>query len=144
MNFPAFEMNLTEREGRIYVKDFIRNKNIRLTPEEWVRQHLLHYLVQGLKYPKGLIKVETNVNINRLKQRTDIVVYNSSGEVFMVAECKRPEINVERDTLFQAVRYNAKLGAKYVLITNGNEHHCFNVDKKRNEIEVMEHFPTFE
>ena len=135
---------MTKRENKIYIKDLVRNKEVRLTPEEWVRQHLLNYLITELHYPKGLIKLESQVNFNGLEQRSDVVVYKTDGTVFLIAECKRPEVNITRDTLYQAIRYNTKLDAGHILITNGNEHHCFHVNKETGSIDVMESIPEYE
>lgn len=136
-------MGITENKGKFFINDFIRNKKVRLTPEEWVRQHLLHFLVLNLNYPKGLIKIESNVKFNQLQQRADLIVYKPDGTVFLIAECKRPTVNITSDTLYQAVRYNSKLDAQFVLITNGNDHHCFSMKSKNGKLKVLDAFPEY-
>lgn len=143
LNFPKFNLSITEMEGKLFVKDIFRNKRVRLTPEEWVRQHLVHFLVENLEYPRGLIKVESNVMYNQLEQRTDIVVYNKDASVYLVAECKRPEVKITQEALYQAVRYNAELNASFIIITNGNDHRCFRVNRNTGKIEILEAFPEY-
>ena len=86
--FPAFNYRITEKNDKSYIFDIIRRKDIIITPEEWVRQHLVHYMVDYLRYPKSLIKIEDGLKMNRMIKRSDVVVYARDGQVFMLVECK--------------------------------------------------------
>ena len=108
----------------------IRKKFIILQPEEWVRQHCIHYLIDYKNYPKSLINVEKELLINGLKKRYDIVIFNSNGSIFMIVECKAPKININQSTFDQIAQYNIILNAEYLMVTNGINHYYCNVDFK--------------
>ncbi|MCU0340885.1 MAG: type I restriction enzyme HsdR N-terminal domain-containing protein [Spirosomaceae bacterium] len=125
LNLPPFGYKFTEIDGKPHIFDVIRRKYIFLTPEEWVRQHVLHWLIQYAQYPKSLIKIESGLKYNRLAQRTDMVVYDRAAAPFLLVECKAPDVSLSQDVLAQALRYNAVLKAPYLLITNGLSHFVF-------------------
>lgn len=122
--FPQHDFRYRQQDGQRYIFDFIRKKYVVLTPEEWVRQHILVYLCEVMRYPKGLISVEKEIKINNLKKRYDIVVYDSDHRPWMLIECKEPEQKIGDDTLQQLLRYYSNLQCPYWLLTNGTQHFC--------------------
>lgn len=124
LNFPAIRLRARDRAGQVEVWDELRSIYLVLTPEEWVRRHLIAYLVTHCgAYPKRIVQ-EYAVVLNGQPQRADVVVVDDSGAPFLLAECKAPVIAVGRHALEQAVRYNSVLGARYILLTNGLKHYC--------------------
>lgn len=114
-----------------------------LTPEEWVRQHFLHLLINHLAYPKSLIKVESGLKYNNREKRSDLLVYNRAGNVFMLIECKSYKVEMGQSTLHQLATYNKVLDADYVAITNGVRHFCWQKKEDRNNYDPLEDFPSF-
>jgi hypothetical protein len=117
--FPPFEVRTKKISGKTAIFDIIRKKFIILTPEEWVRQHLVHFLINRKKYPKSLITVEDGLSINKMHQRSDVVVFDRSGSAFLVAECKSAKITLNQKTMDQLSAYNRHYRAKYLMLTNG-------------------------
>jgi len=107
------------------VFDRIRRKHVALTPEEWVRQHLINYLIEHLGYRPSLISVEARLKLNRMTRRTDVVCWAGPLKPWLIAECKAPDVDLSQAVLDQALRYNTVLNARYVLITNGLVHVCY-------------------
>ena len=126
------------------VFDIIRKKHVALTPEEWVRQHVIHYLLGHLKYSSGLMAVETLVKVNGLSQRADIVVYDRKGKPAMIVECKAPEVKIDNSVFEQAARYDMKLGVKYLLISNGLRHYCALLNRDEGTFTLLKAIPSFE
>lgn len=143
LNFPDFDLKLKQINGKTNIFDIIRKKFIVLTPEEWVRQHLVHLLIFHYNYPRSLIKIESGTSYNKLQKRTDIVIYNRSGECFMVVECKAPEININAKTFEQASSYNYTLKACYVLVSNGLKHFCCAINHKENSYKFIQGIPDY-
>lgn len=124
LNFPAIRLRARERDGQVEVWDDLRGIYLVLTPEEWVRRHLIDYLIAHCGVQPKRIVQEYAVSLNGQSQRADVVVVGDHAEPLLVAECKAPEIRVGERTLSQAVRYNSVLGARYVVLTNGRVHYC--------------------
>ena len=124
LNFPAIRLRARRRGDAVEVWDSLRETYLVLTPEEWVRQHLVAYLVTHCGVPPKRIVEEYAVALNGQAQRADVVVVDDAAEPLLVAECKAPGIPVGRQTLAQAVRYNSVLKARYVVLTNGLKHYC--------------------
>ncbi len=124
LNLPEFQCNIRKNEGNIEIFDIIRKKYVILQPEEWVRQHIVHFLINHLNYPKSLIKVESGLYYNKLSKRTDVVAYNSDGTSQLLVECKSFKVKINQIALDQLSLYNAKLKSKYLLLTNGINHFC--------------------
>lgn len=125
LNFPAIRLRARNREGVVEVWDELRGIYLVLNPEEWVRQHLIAYLSSACGVQPKRIVQEYAVAVNAQSQRADVVVVGDDGRPLLVAECKAPGITVDKHTFAQAVRYNAVLGARYVVLTNGLKHYCF-------------------
>ena len=143
LNLPKANIELFQDGDELYFHDIIRNKKLILTPEEWVRQHLIHYLIYHFNYPKNLFQLEAPVKFNGLSQRSDIVVYDMNGKVFLLVECKSYSVKITGDAFDQAIRYNSKVNAQYVLISNGLDHHCFHINNVKRTVEVMDAFPEY-
>jgi len=138
LNLPSFDYKLTEIGGKAHIFDIIRRKYVQITPEEWVRQHVLHWLINHYQYPKSLIRTESGMKYNQLMKRTDILIYDREGNPFLLVECKAPHIKCSETVLNQALQYNATLKAPYLLITNGLEHFGFEIkDDSHRPFEQM-------
>src|ERR1035437_936674 len=106
LNLPEYKFRIQKSEKETRIFDSIRKKFIVLTPEEWVRQNFIHYIIEEKKYPVSLIAVETGLKYNRLKKRSDIIIYDRKGNVWMIIECKAPEVKISQDTFDQVATYN--------------------------------------
>lgn len=119
LNFPTYKFKVKKGENRNYIFDIIRKKYVVLTPEEWVRQHLIHYLIENCNCPPSLIAVEKGLIINGLQKRFDVLVFNAAGKPILLAECKAPDIEINEATFMQAAVYNKALGVYNLIATNG-------------------------
>jgi len=144
LNFPHFDAQRRVLNGKHYIFDVIRKKYIILTPEEWVRQHLLHFLVNQRHCPKGLIAVERGLKFNGLLRRFDVVVYYSNRKPFLIAECKAPEVPVTQHTFDQIARYNMSLQVPFLLVTNGIRHFCCKIDYEHQSYIYLPDVPDYE
>ncbi|NLH57302.1 MAG: type I restriction enzyme HsdR N-terminal domain-containing protein [Rikenellaceae bacterium] len=143
LNLPPFEALIKEQEGQNVIFYTIRRKYVALTPEEWVRQHFINFLITYKGFPKGLMAVEQKVTINGMPQRVDIVAYNRNGKPILVAECKAPDVKLTQATIGQAARYNLQLQAGYLIITNGKMHFCCRINMQNSEYEVLQRIPDY-
>lgn len=143
LNLPPLQARLQESDGKIWIFDGIRKKFVVLTPEEWVRQHFINYLITE-HYPKSLFKIEGGLAVNELKRRSDLVIFNRSGKTWMLVECKNPLIAINQATLDQVGNYNTTIQAKYVVVTNGLEHFYFETNWEEKTIKRLEALPAFE
>ena len=124
LNFPSYKFRLKKSGQKDLIFDIIRKKWIVITPEEWVRQHTIHYLINEKSFPISTIAVEKSLVINDLTKRFDIVCFDQSGEPSLLVECKRPTVQITEDTMHQALRYNKALRAPLIFLTNGISHYC--------------------
>jgi type I site-specific restriction endonuclease len=143
LNLPEFDYNLKKAEGKVWIFDVIRKRFVVLTPEEWVRQHFIHYVITESKYPRSLIKIETGLIYNQLRKRSDIVVYDRVGAPWMIIECKSPDQELNQQTLQQVTVYNHTLKAKYFAITNGLKHFCVEVNRNGKQNVLLKEFPDY-
>ncbi len=141
LNFPAYNFQLKKQEDKWLIFDPIRKKYYVLTPEEWVRQHTLQYLIQDKKYPKSLIAVEKELQINQTKRRFDIVVFNRQMRPEILVECKAPHITISQKTFDQANQYNWLLKAPFLFLTNGMKHYICQIDFKTNQFRFLKELP---
>jgi len=137
LKYPPFAVRVKNGDGTTMIFDVIRKKWLVLTPEEWVRQHLLNYLVTVKKYPASLIALEKEIVLNDLKKRYDVVIYNRQLQPFILIECKAPYIELDAAVAEQALRYNLNLKSQFVMITNGVAD--FVVDKNNNMVELPDY-----
>ena len=143
LNFPKYSFRIKNSQNRQYIFDGIRKKFVVLQPEEWVRQHLLHFLIFTKNFPKSMVNVEKQLTVNSLKRRYDVVVFNPDGSIFLLVECKAPEIKIDQSTFDQIARYNYQLKANYLLVTNGLEHYCCEMDHEHEKYRFLEDIPDF-
>ena len=143
LNLPHVFLKTKLVIGNMQVFDVVRKKYFKLTAEEWVRQHFIHYLNKEKGHPLGLMGVEKMVKYNGLNTRADIVLYNSEGLPDMIIECKAPDVKITQDTFNQIARYNFKLRVRYLVVTNGKKHFCCEINYKKQEINFLEQIPDF-
>lgn len=144
LNLPAYEMKIDQSGEKPRIFDPVRKKYVTLTPEEWVRQHFLRYLVDEKGVPLSLTGVEGALKIYKhLPRRSDIVVYNTSGEAIMLVECKAPSQKITIEVLDQASRYTSTLKAKYLVVTNGMAHYCFRHEPQSGKYTTLENIPEY-
>ena len=143
LNFPSYSFRLKNSENKISIFDEIRKKFIILTPEEWVRQHVVQFLIQEKNYPKSHINVEKLVKVNNISKRYDIVVFEPNGAIFILIECKAPEIKISQETFDQIAQYNLNLKAKYLMVTNGLNHYFCQMDFEKEAYLFLPELPEF-
>jgi len=143
LNFPKFEFRFKNNENKVSIFDVIRKRFMVLQPEEWVRQHCVHYLITIKKYPISLINVEKELKVNDLKKRYDIVVFNTDGSIHLIVECKAPKIEIKQNTFDQIARYNLALNATYLMVTNGINHYYCNMDFDEEKYHFLQDIPEY-
>ncbi|TDQ27926.1 type I restriction enzyme HsdR N-terminal domain-containing protein [Tenacibaculum caenipelagi] len=143
LNLPSYTFKLKSNENKTLIFDNLRKKYVVLTPEEWVRQHFVQLLIQEKNYPVSLIAIEKQLVINNLKKRTDIVVFSSNGHPNIIVECKAPHIKITQDTFDQIARYNLKLDANYLIVTNGLQHFFCVLDKENETYVFLRDIPEY-
>lgn len=143
LNFPEFEFKIQESEGKLSIFDSLRKKYLILTPEEWVRQHMICFLVRHRDYPKGLFSLEKEVMYNSLQKRFDILVFDRDGSPFLLIECKAPEVNLSKKTVEQVAIYNKTIGAAYMGISNGKQHLFLKYNPNAKKYDQISNLPQF-
>jgi hypothetical protein len=143
LSLPVFDFNIKESAGKTVIFDIIRKKYLVLTPEEWVRQHFVNYLINHLGYSKALIGIEKGMKYNTLLKRTDIIVYDRAGEPLVLVECKEPEHRLNQKVMEQAMMYNKILKAPYVIVSNGIDHSCMRLHPSEQKIEFLDRIPRY-
>ena len=143
LNLPDFDIKIKNIENKSFVFDIVRKKYVSLTPEEWVRQNFLHYLVFEKYYPASLISIEHFLTINKYSRRCDIVVFDNNAKPLVIVECKAPAIKITQQTFDQAAAYDLKLCVRYLILTNGMKHYCCRMDKENNSITKMDTIPDY-
>lgn len=142
INFPKAQPKLRDNNGIKEIFDTIRKKWLVLTPEEWVRQNIICFLLLQKKFPSTLISVEKEIKLGELKKRYDIVVYNRQTLPWMIIECKEMNVMLSEKTMEQILRYHISIPAKYLIITNGS--HCFGFKKNNSQLLEINDFPGFD
>ncbi len=117
--YPKFDFKIKQRDHKEIIYDEIRRSWFILTPEEWVRQNFIQYLIQTKKYPASLIAVEKEIAVGELRKRFDLVIYKND-QPWMIVECKQMDVKLSHNTISQVLAYNSKIQAKYIAVTNGN------------------------
>jgi hypothetical protein len=144
LNLPAYSFTIKGKEGSEMILDTLRRKYVRLTPEEWVRQNFIQYLIREGNYPPGLIGVEVMFTLNTMKRRVDILIHNRRGEPVMIVECKAPEIKIDDVIFDQIVKYNMTLRVPWIVVTNGINHFACKIDHQQNKYEFLLVIPLYE
>ncbi len=142
LNFPTYIFDVIEREGKTQIFDNIRKKYVALTPEEWVRQHVIKYLAEQ-QIPLSLISVEREIKVNTLRKRFDILVYNNNAKPCMLIECKAPEVKLTQHVLNQIALYNSQFNVAYLYISNGLQHIVCKFDYSKKKYIAIKIFPTW-
>ncbi len=143
LNLPGFEFTFKTKEDKRYIFDEIRRKYLLLTQEEWVRQNFVKYLIHYKNYPSSLIVLEMPFVMNTREQRSDIVVYDKTGKIVLLVECKAPDIALTQKVFDQAAGYNLKLNANMLVITNGISHYCCKPDYENRKWLFLPDIPDF-
>ncbi len=143
LNLPDVELQTRVKGTHIEVYDSLRRKFVILTEEEWVRQHLIQYLAIQKMVPVTMMASERGLMVNKLPKRFDLLIFGKDGKPIMIVECKAPQIPLNEEVFYQAARYNLTLQVKYLLISNGLEHHCLYVDYTTGETRFLEDIPIY-
>lgn len=143
LNFPTYSFRFKNNENKVAIFDEIRKKFMILTPEEWVRQNVVRFLLEEKKYSKSYINVEKLIKINDLNKRYDIVVFQPNGEIFLLIECKAPEVQITQQTFDQIARYNLVLKAKFLMVTNGLNHYFCQMDFENEKYNFLKELPDY-
>lgn len=143
LNLPPYPFKITDDNGKLTLFDELRKRTIIITPEEWVRQHFVQYLIKHKNYPKSLIKLEGGLKLNGLAKRTDIVVFNSAGERVLLVECKAPSVPISQATFDQAARYNMVHKVKFMAVSNGLQHYYCNIDFNKESYTFLQELPDY-
>ncbi|EZH75971.1 restriction endonuclease subunit R [Aquimarina atlantica] len=143
LNFPGYQFRFKNSENKVSIFDRIRKKFIILTPEEWVRQHTIHYLIEEKKYPESLINVEKLIQLNGLNKRYDIIIFNPDGSIFLIVECKSARIKITQKVFDQIARYNLALDSEYLMITNGLEHYYCQMNYTDQQYTFLKNIPDY-
>ncbi|WP_158978367.1 type I restriction enzyme HsdR N-terminal domain-containing protein [Cellulophaga sp. L1A9] len=143
LNFPAYDFRFKNSENKVYIFDVVRKKFVVLQPEEWVRQHIVHYIITEKKYPLSLVNVEKQLKVNGLVKRYDVVIFNSDGTIKVLVECKAPEISITQTVFDQIARYNMQLQAEYLMVSNGLSHFYCEMDFQEEKYSFLRDIPEF-
>ena len=143
LNLPHYPFKITLKDSRHFIFDEIRKKHLVLTPEEWVRQHFIQYLISEKKFPRSLIQIEAGLNLNQLQKRTDIVVFSQLGERIMVIECKAPKVKITQKVFDQASRYNSIHKTNWLVVTNGLQHCYAKIDHFNESFAFVQELPLY-
>jgi len=144
LNFPAYEFRFKNSENIAFIFDIIRKKFVVLTPEEWVRQHVIHFLTIDLKYPKSHLAIEKQLKLNQTIKRSDVLVQNSKGEIIILVECKAPQIKLSQETFDQIARYNLFFNSKYLYVCNGRQHVFCQMNFEKKNYVFLNNIPKYQ
>ena len=144
LNLPLFEPKLKKIKEEIFIFDLIRKKHLLLTPEEWVRQNFLNYLINYKKYPQSLMMNEALIKLNNMSRRCDTVVYNNRIEPLVIVEYKRPDVKIDQTVFDQIVRYNIVLRVDFLIVSNGLSHFCCKMNYENQTYDFLEAIPDYE
>jgi hypothetical protein len=143
LRLPPYRFKITDQNGQLTLFDVIRKKNIVITPEEWVRQHFVQYLINQKRYPKILIKLEGGHKLHGMAKRSDIIVFNSAGEKILLVECKAPSVPIDQKTFDQVARYNMVHKVNLLAVTNGLQHYYCRIDFEKQDYKFIEELPGY-
>jgi len=143
LNLPTYSFNIKSDGQRKLIFDKLRKRFVVLTPEEWVRQNFISFLIEEKKYPESLISVEMSIKVHSLKRRCDIVVFNNFGIPVLIVECKAVNVKISQDVFEQIAAYNIKLKVKYLILTNGIDSYCCLIDHENKSYSFLKDIPDF-
>ena len=143
LNLPEYSAKIIERDGKNVIFDPIRKKYVALTPEEWVRQNFVHYLINHKEYPLSLMANEVLIKLNGTSKRCDTVLYNRDLSARMIVEYKAPHIEITQEVFNQITRYNMALKVDYLIVSNGLMHYCCKVDYEAQTVRFLKDTPSY-
>ncbi|MCK5781596.1 MAG: type I restriction enzyme HsdR N-terminal domain-containing protein [Flavobacteriales bacterium] len=143
LNLPKYNLRLKRKDDVIYIFDSIRKKYLVLTPEEWVRQNFIQYLIIDKSYPSSYFSIEKGIKVSNTQKRVDIAVYNKSREIEILVECKAPEVKITQKSFDQIARYNLTLNSKYLIVTNGITHYYAKMDLDKEKYIFLKDIPEY-
>ena len=143
LNFPQYQFRFKNTENKVGIFAHLRKKFIVLTPEEWVRQHCVQFLIQEKHYPSTLLNEEKKVDVNGMSKRYDILGFKKNGQVKLIVECKAPSVNITQTTFDQIARYNLSLNAEYLMLTNGLNHYFCKMDFLEQKYFFLKDLPEY-
>ncbi len=143
LNLPSYDAKITIRDGKNVIFDPLRRRYVALTPEEWVRQHFVHFLTEYKGYPKGLLANEVQVNLNGTRKRCDTVLYNKELRARMIVEYKAPSVEITQAVFDQITRYNMVLRVDYLIVSNGLNHYACRIDYATGTYTFLRDIPAF-
>ena len=143
LNGPEYEIRVGRKDGRLTIFDFLRRRYVALTPEEWVRQHFTHFLVEHKSYPQGLLANEVELSVGDKSLRCDSVLYDRALRPRMIVEYKAPHIKLTQKVFQQIATYNLLLHVDYLVVSNGIEHHCVKMDYENEKYLFLEDIPEY-
>ena len=144
LNLPPYPIKKQEKGEKRQIFDFLRRKWVALTPEEWVRQHFTHFLVEHKNYPQALLANEVELRIGEKRLRCDTLLYNKELRPRMIIEYKAPTIQIQQKTFDQISVYNLLLKVDYLVVSNGLSHYCCKMDYERQSYQFLEDIPDYE
>lgn len=143
LNLPKYSFKIKKEESKNFIFDTVRKKYILLTPEEWVRQNFVKYLIEEKNYPSSLIAIEMGIDVKQTKKRCDIVLYTNKGKASVIVECKAPSVKITQDTFDQIARYNLTLNTEFLIVTNGLQHYTCTMDHKNKCYHFLREIPKY-
>lgn len=143
LNLPQYNFRIKKENEKYFIFDSQRKRFVSLTPEEWVRQHFIRFLIEVKNYPAAYLAVEKQLNLNGMKKRCDAILYNNNALPVMIIEFKAPNVVISQETFDQVAVYNAKLKVDYFIISNGLEHYCCKVNTENSKYEFLPEIPVF-
>ncbi|WP_289755501.1 type I restriction enzyme HsdR N-terminal domain-containing protein [uncultured Duncaniella sp.] len=144
LNLPVAELSLRSGDKGVEVYDELRQKWLLVTPEEWVRQHFVHFLMSHMGVPRSLMANELGIRLNGMSRRCDTVVFDRALSPLMIVEYKAPDIKIDRKVIDQVMRYNTVLKVPYLVVSNGLHHYCIKVDADGNKCQLLTRLPRYE
>jgi len=143
LNLPAFEYKIRRHDGKSQIFDPLRRKFVALTPEEWVRQHFVNYLIVNKGFPAGRMANECNIMLNGQKKRCDTVLYDTFLKPLVIMEYKAPDVVINQAVFNQIAAYNMVLRVRYLIVSNGKNHYCCRIDYESQKVEYIETIPDY-
>ena len=143
LNLPVYQFNIKKKDDGFIILDSLRKRLVTLTPEEWVRQNFVRYLIQEKKFPASLMNNEISITQNGIKRRCDTLVADMQGNALVIVEYKAPTIAISQKTFDQIVRYNMVLHANYLIVSNGLNHYCCKIDYDNNSYSFLKEIPSY-
>ncbi len=143
LNLPKYETKICERDGKLQIFDPLRKCHVALTPEEWVRQHFVNFLIESRGFPAALMANEVAITVNGMKRRCDTVVYDKQLQPRVIVEYKAPTVKITKEVFAQISRYNLTLKVDYLIVSNGLQHYCCRMDYPNNSYTFLQEIPEY-